>query len=276
MKHFFLIFLFSFQLMAESIDLSNAMTSVKFQGQRNTCSAFAATALMEFLIKNQTGEELDLSEANAYWSGRAFGLDNLPAKDAFLKKDYLGIDGLAGYIAVEGYRYQSVLEEDWPYENQNYLQLNDSRCDQKNPTNICFVGERPASIQVLPYRLEPIFVDRDRMGEFILKNKTPVVFNIKWYPGAIDNNSGHISMPSKSDLKAPSFGHVILLTGYDSDKKLFNYRNSWGTNWGNGGYGTVSEQFLINHCEMCEFKQGKDKNLSSYKFFQGVSGKLIK
>ena len=43
-------------------------------------------------------------------------------------------------------------------------------------------------------------------------------------------------------LKTPSAcgGHTVVLTGYDMNKKVFFFKNSWGLGWGNKGYGTVT------------------------------------
>ena len=35
-------------------------------------------------------------------------------------------------------------------------------------------------------------------------------------------------------------GHAILIVGYDDANNAFKFINSWGTNWGNGGYGWIS------------------------------------
>ncbi len=54
---------------ANTIDLRPQMPPlVESQGNRNTCSVFAATALMEFLIRAKTGRNMNLSEAYNYWA----------------------------------------------------------------------------------------------------------------------------------------------------------------------------------------------------------------
>jgi hypothetical protein len=35
-------------------------------------------------------------------------------------------------------------------------------------------------------------------------------------------------------------GHVIVLYGYDMDKKIFYFKNSWGNDWGSQGKGTIT------------------------------------
>jgi len=44
-----------------SIDLRNDLIRIKNQGQRNTCSVFAATALVEYLVFQKNNQVVDLS-----------------------------------------------------------------------------------------------------------------------------------------------------------------------------------------------------------------------
>ncbi|MGE5255845.1 MAG: C1 family peptidase [Hyphomicrobiales bacterium] len=37
-------------------------------------------------------------------------------------------------------------------------------------------------------------------------------------------------------------GHAICVVGYTADR--FIIRNSWGTNWGDGGFGYASEAYI--------------------------------
>jgi C1A family cysteine protease len=37
---------------------------------------------------------------------------------------------------------------------------------------------------------------------------------------------------------------VVLVIGYDIDKKIFIFKNSWGEDWGNHGYGTISFGYI--------------------------------
>lgn len=41
-------------------------------------------------------------------------------------------------------------------------------------------------------------------------------------------------------------GHCILLVGYDDSKSYFKFQNSWGTNWGDSGYGYIPYQYILN------------------------------
>lgn len=41
-------------------------------------------------------------------------------------------------------------------------------------------------------------------------------------------------------------GHAVLFTGYDDNKKLLQFMNSWSTGWGDGGYGYLPYAFVTS------------------------------
>jgi hypothetical protein len=267
---------------AASVDLRPSMPPVKVQGiYRGVCSAFGATALMEFLIQKETGTPVDLSESFNYWAGKEYHFDNEAIRDL-----YRPIDAQAGYRAVLAYQFGAMLEQDWPYELKNWLQTKDPRCKLVDGVAApeCFTGLPPEPAVILPYKIKPVFMERTDIGRFIVENKTPVVFNVHLFANTADK-MGNLRMPtadqvaSCKDGKKGCFGHVILLVGYDSDSRRFIFRNSWGSEWGDGGYGTVSEDYLIEHCEACyylpelsKFEPFKQELLS--RASQGISGTL--
>ncbi len=204
------------------VDLSSRMSPVKYQGGRNTCSVFSATSVMEFLINQEVGQEVDLSEAYNYWAGKTYALNT-----NFLKKLYSPIDGLAGFLAVEAYRNGSMLESEWPYETKNWDQKNDPRCKSVagKKSFKCFTGVPPRKARVLRYGISPIYIARKKIGQFILKHKKPVVMNVLWCRGAVDNKTGNVRMPTLEEVNQAirtKSGHVITLVGYDKKQKNLN------------------------------------------------------
>lgn len=41
-------------------------------------------------------------------------------------------------------------------------------------------------------------------------------------------------------------GHAVLCVGYDNETKMFKVRNSWGKDWGKGGYFFVPYEYMMN------------------------------
>lgn len=264
-----------------SVDLSPVMSPVKQQGSRNTCSVFSATSVMEFLLKRELGHEVDLSEAYNYWAGKKYALNT-----DFLREMYRSIDGLAGFLAVEAYRYGSMLESEWPYEPQNWDQRNDPRCKRITGKKSfeCFTGVPPRNARQLRYGISPTYISRDNIDRFLLNHKTPVVMNVLWCSRAVNNRTGNVRMPTQAEVNqamSAKSGHVITLVGYDKKQKKFKFRNSYGETWGMQGYGTIPENYILRYCEVCPHLKNLDRlSADRKKFIQqasmGVSGKLIK
>ncbi|MBI2522080.1 MAG: C1 family peptidase [Bdellovibrio sp.] len=268
---------------AQSIDLRSLMTPVKHQGERGTCNVFAATAMMEYLIKRDIGKEMDLSEAYAYWLGKT----KAPESD-YVRGLYAQGDGLAGYLAVQAFRYGAILEEDWPYTLQNWQQSGDIRCRQDDhgewPLE-CFTGRPPRDPAHIGHRMEPIFVAREKIAKYLVEQKAPVAMNLMYYFKLFNTKGDAVRAPNAREVQAcvkqekDCGGHVILLVGYNADSKRFIFRNSWGPQWGTNGYGTLPEAYVLNHCESC-YHLGNLTSMSeeSRQFFRkttmGVSGKL--
>ncbi|MDJ0666711.1 MAG: C1 family peptidase [Desulfobacterales bacterium] len=264
-----------------AVDLRGNMTPVKHQGSRNTCSVFAATSLMEFLIKDKTGRTVDLSESYNYWAGKKRALTS-----DFLRERYANMDGLAGFLAVEAYRHGSMLESQWPYQNQTQLRQNDPRCRSvadKGPTE-CFTGLPPKRAQLLRYAIEPTYIPREKIGNFILRHNKPVVLNVLWCEGALNRRTGGFRLPTNTEVQDAirnHRGHVITLVGFNPRTRTFVYRNSYGPNWGRNGYGTLPEDYVINYCEVCPLLKNRHHASPPTRAFlhrasMGVSGKLVK
>jgi hypothetical protein len=257
-----------------SVDLRPLMSAVRPQGRRNTCSAFAATALMEYLIRQNAHRTVRLSVSYTYWLGKTKAIDS-----ELLRGMYGNIDGLAGFLAVKGLTFGCVEETAWPYESQNWEQLKDRRgfgADGKGLPER-FTGTPPKGLSPLPYRIKPIFIEKEKIADFILTQKKPVVFNVLWCRKAVDS-AGDFQMPGGEDAKHGE-GHVILLVGYDTATKRFVFRNSWGDKWGKKGYGTMPEEYILKYYEVKKFEPIEQRGKRMQEFLKtcmmGVSGELV-
>ena len=60
------------------------------------------------------------------------------------------------------------------------------------------------------------------------------------------SDCGIIPDPKKNDeLKG---GHALCIMGYDDSKNLFKFKNSWGSAWGDGGYGYLTYDYMKQYC----------------------------
>jgi len=131
----------------------------------------------------------------------------------------------------------------------------------KPPVTDPEVSPRPDGIagKILPYKFAPIAIRRDLIKYFLAKERRPVVMNMMLYISGIDKKTGRLSEPTDEQRTACAEkgtdcgGHVILLTGYDPKTGDYTFRNSWGAQWGEGGYGRMSEKYLMENCEACSY-----------------------
>lgn len=85
-----------------------------------------------------------------------------------------------------------------------------------------------------------------------IKDKRPVVITVKVYAPLWDKKK--VIYTAETDKKCENgtyqcYGHAILLTGYDTKKKVFYFKNSWSESWGDKGYGEISFDYINNYSD---------------------------
>lgn len=73
----------------------------------------------------------------------------------------------------------------------------------------------------------------------------PVVFGFTVYESFESEataKTGIVSMPTRRERVLG--GHAVMAVGYDKIKKMVKVRNSWGPDWGLGGYFWMPEAYL--------------------------------
>ncbi len=53
-------------------------------------------------------------------------------------------------------------------------------------------------------------------------------------------------MPLPQPQEAMLGGHAIAIVGYDDSKQMFTFQNSWGSSWGDKGFGYLPYSYLTN------------------------------
>lgn len=234
------------------IDLRPGLFPPGHQGNRGTCSVFAAACLGEHLWTSLGREPLKLSEQHLYWQARRDFIDEPELRG------YASIDGLPGYVAVKALGGGLVPAESWPYEPDPARSW---RTEAER-----FTGTPPPGLETA-YRRDadftPVMIPRRKIADFLFAEKHPVVVNLMWYFDAADPATGRLRLPTTSErIRCRRWGrgcggHVVSLVGYDAASREFIFRNSWGTGWGEGGYGRLPEDYLIEDCETCHLLKKK-------------------
>ncbi|GIU69049.1 MAG: hypothetical protein KatS3mg002_0285 [Candidatus Woesearchaeota archaeon] len=79
--------------------------------------------------------------------------------------------------------------------------------------------------------------------EYSLYSKGPVVIGIICFEEIFYvGQNGIVPYPRNPWLHYG--GHAVCLVGYDRERQLFKFKNSWGSRWGENGYGYLSYRYI--------------------------------
>ena len=224
-------------ILPDFIDLSLWCSEIEDQGSLNSCTASAAIALMEYFQKKSFGKYIDGSRLFLYKATR----------------NLMQIEGNVGTSIRNTMKAMALFgvppEEYWPYDEAKV---------NVEPNPFCYAFAQ--SYQALKYfRLDPAGIENKVLLaqiKAILVSGFPCVFGFTLYSSIYDdsNPKGHIPYPHHRD-KAGG-GHSVVAVGYDDYKVIKNaddeettgallIRNSWGSRWGEGGYGWLPYEYVL-------------------------------
>lgn len=221
-----------------SADLRSWFSPIEDQGHLGSCTANAAAGLLEYFERRAHGNHIDASRLFIYKAER----------------DLLGWTGDTGaYLrtAMEALvLFGAPPERYWPYDGSP--PATNTRYDVEPPAFCYAFG---SSYQALSYfRLDP--------GSTA---PAAVLANIKSYVAA--GFPCMFGFPVYQEFETPLAGgliafpaagsryyggHANVVAGYDdnlkigADKGALLVRNSWGTSWGNAGYGWLSYKYVTS------------------------------
>lgn len=214
---------------APQVDLSDNCTSVKNQGQIGACTAFTGVGAMEYIQKKYNAKSGDIySERFLYYTTRV----NVEGKPATSDTGAYIRDVIKSVV-----RYGVCKESTFPY-NGDYKMA---------PPSSAYA--EATKFQVLRYgRFSDGTNSIDRQT-YIKQIKANLEFGFPVMVGFTVYSSinsvgadGVVPMPGGTVVG----GHAVLLVGYDDSKQLFKFKNSWGSTWGDNGYGYLPYQYYFS------------------------------
>lgn len=221
-----------------SIDLRQWCAPIEDQGTIGSCTAQAGAGMIEYFERRAFGRHVDASRLFLYKVTRR--LAHLTGDTGAYLRSTMGAMVLFGVPP----------EEYWPYSIEQF--------DQEPPA-FCYSFAR--SFQTLSYyRLDPPATVRSDLLAAIkthLAAALPSMFGFTVFSSISQaGSSGEIPFPSASD--PVSGGHAVVAVGYDDGKTITNsapgaesttgallIRNSWGTGWGDDGYGWIPYAYVL-------------------------------
>lgn len=242
---------------AEIVDLREFQTPVKDQGDRNTCAYFAVTALVESFIKTRYNLEYDVSEEFQIYYGKTH-------YNEYSDKEFGSTYEIALNIRNQGF---VMLEQEIPYRPSAFF--NDGSCvgfdpfDNLAPRH-CFAQGPYEWRDQRRLRIDGLEVNwitglwsfgktRSQLIMDELRRGHPVVLTLKVYPETWEQElvvyTEEIDQLCQQGVYECA-GHAIVLTGFDAEKGEFFFKNSWGEDWGDQGYGRASFDYIDNFSDM--------------------------
>jgi len=205
----------------------------------NSCTAHAAITLVEYYQKRVFGKYLDDSRLFLYKVTR-----NL--------LHYQEDKGANARTAMKALALFGVPpEEYWTYDITKLYE---------EPPAFCYALASEYKAQEY-YRIDAKGIDREIVLQQIKANlaaNRPLMFGSILYQGCLDQSmkTGRIPVPCETDTQW--FGHTIAAVGYDDNitikntaptgieaKGAFLINNSWGTSWGDNGYGWLPYEYVL-------------------------------
>ncbi len=199
-----------------SIDYTLAMSKVTDQGSEGTCVAFASVDGLKEYEERLEANKVDLSPRYVYQHCKE--IDGVPGEGTTIR------------AAMKVLQSRGVCpEECWPYHAER-------------PGTPCHDADALAAPYVIDgyWRVGPNDVVQ-AMKESLVANG-PFVAGIEVYESFEDARDGVVPMPAKSESWLG--GHAICIVGYDDTKGYFKFKNSWGWDWGDGGYGYLPYSYM--------------------------------
>ncbi|CAF3869935.1 unnamed protein product [Rotaria magnacalcarata] len=224
------------------VDMRKQMTSVENQNPLGSCLACAVTGkyefyyrvlhkylisgILEWLLKNQNGEDIDVSPLFIYYNAR---------KQALKEGEKLKDNGSSIGCTLQTLNQIGVCkDETWKY---------DTKKAQVRPTEQAYMEATNNKI----IRALEVNVDLIEM-KTCLAQGYPFLFSLRLFKSFFGTGKdGVIKSPKPSDKDATKHNrHAMVAVGYTNKTQEFIVRNSWGEKWGDEGYCYIKYDYMTD------------------------------
>lgn len=194
------------------VDLRHWCSPIEDQGKLGSCTAQAVVGALEYFERKTRNTHVEASRLFLYRVTRRYlGWDGRGDTGAFVRS------------AIKALRiFGTVPEQYWPY--------NEDRFDAEPEAFHYSFAQQFRALEY--FRL----IEDVHHLKSSLQSGLPFVFGFSCFSSLDEpavSRTGIVPYPRPNDRMTG--GHAVLAVGYTDSHLLF--RNSWGTNWGDSGYG---------------------------------------
>jgi C1A family cysteine protease len=191
------------------IDCTPNFRPVRDQGRRGTCVAFATTAAHEHSRAIRRGPLADdLCVELLYWRCKAVDADTSDGTSFSSARDALLDPGQCD-------------EAQWPYSG-----ISNRPAPYDPPAAVASAAKARATMTAISPASASVTA--------VLAAGQPIVAGIRLWEGFYCCDSATIPSPA-SNIDASAL-HAVCFTGFNKQDGAIKIRNSWGCQWGQGGY----------------------------------------
>ena len=232
------------QALPPAVDLRPWCSPIEDQQNLGSCTANATVGVVEYFERRAFGKHLDGSRLFVYKTTR--NLIGVTGDTGAWLRNAMGAIVACG-VPNEQY---------WPYTDDPV------KFDLEPPSFVYAVGDNFEATKYFSHDPLSKNVPKPDVLASVRKHLAvgiPSMFGF-WGYDSFDSaeTPGHIPLPTEEELAGdPAWGHAIVAVGYDDSLKITNavsnattkgallIRNSWGTSWGQGGYGWMPYDYIL-------------------------------
>jgi C1A family cysteine protease len=224
-----------------TVDLRQWCSPIEDQLTLGSCTAHAALGLVEYSERKAYGKHIDGSRLFIYKTTR--NLMKVTGDTGAWLRNVMGALCLCG-VPDEKY---------WPYDVTAF--------DNEPPAFVYAVSENYKALKYFCHDPQSSKLPPDKALESVKKYLAagiPSMFGF-WGFASFENTDVKGGIPYPCPDEQAEWGHAIMAVGYDDGKKIKNtksnaattgallIRNSWGTEWGDKGYGWLPYDYVLHN-----------------------------